>query len=107
MKCPECVGSNQRSKVYSRGSTSTLMGGGAPFYDEDGEYHAHDPNKITDGWQCSNGHSFAETRTRPCPSRKCEYGKSPEQIAEQGKPECCGGGPQWGHAWACKRHADC
>lgn len=106
MKCPECVSSGQRSKLYNRGSTSTLMGGGMPYYDEEGEYHAHDPNKVTTGWECSNGHSFFETHMRPCPNRTCEYGKTEDQIAEQKKPECCGGGPQWGHQFSCPKCPD-
>jgi len=102
MKCPECVASGQTSKLYPQGSTSTLMGWSGPYYDEQSEFHSHDPNTVTSGYTCSNGHNFGQSRKRPCPSRGCEHGKTPEQIAEEKKPQCCGGGPQWGHAWNCR-----
>lgn len=101
LKCPECVESDQRSKVYSRGVFSTATGW-SPFYDEDGAYHQHNPNKTTAVYSCSNGHEFSRVAPHPCPNPKCDFGKTPEQIAEQQKPQCCGGGPQWGHAWSCR-----
>lgn len=76
MKCPECVEAGQTSKVFSRGSTRTLLGGGGPFWDEDGTRHEHDPNIVTSGFECSNGHMWATKGKRPCPAPDCKYGQS-------------------------------
>ncbi len=73
MKCPECVKLGVTSKVYSNGSLRTLMGGGETFYDEGGERHRHDPNRITNGWYCSNKHYFSEVFGLPCPNKKCDW----------------------------------
>lgn len=106
LKCPQCIEEGTRSKVYTNGSTSTLLGWRGPYYDEDGEHHSHDPNQVTSHYSCDNGHQFAASRRRACPNRKCDYGKSPEEIAAQQKPQCCGGGPQWGHQFDCPNCPD-
>jgi hypothetical protein len=77
MKCPVCVEQGQRSKVFSNGSTKTLMGGGEPFWDEDGNYHRHDPNRVTSSFCCSTGHYFSETFYKACPNEDCDYGSEP------------------------------
>ncbi|KAB7755227.1 hypothetical protein [Mycolicibacterium mucogenicum] len=101
MKCPECVKTDQRSKVYCHGSSSTSMGW-SPFYDEDGEYHQHNPNSGEKYYKCSNGHSFTTPVRQACPNPKCHFDKTSEEIAQQQKPQCCGGGPQWGHSFTCR-----
>lgn len=78
MKCPECAENGLTSKVYSQGQTSTLMGGGGPYWGEDGVLHRHDPNTITSGFRCSNGHRWATKSKQRCPAPDCNYGK--EQL---------------------------
>jgi hypothetical protein len=75
MKCPRCVEDGQRSKVYDNGSTSGGLGW-TPHYDEDGNYHRHNPSKVTSGFKCSNGHYFSITRSVPCPRHDCDFGKA-------------------------------
>lgn len=65
--CPECVESGDRSRVASLGGARNLMGY-TPFYDEDGQYHQHDPNVLTSGYKCSNGHVFTRKSHSPCPT---------------------------------------
>ena len=77
--------------------------GWRPFWDEDEVYHEHDPNTVQAMYQCRNGHDFQRTMMRACPARGCPHGKNPAQVAAELKPECCGGGPQWGHAWECRK----
>lgn len=36
------------------------------FYDEDGEYHCHNPNCRTTGYSCSNGHTWPENHYSLC-----------------------------------------
>lgn len=67
MKCEECVAEGERSTVTSLGGMSTLMGF-RPYYDEDGNYHVHDPNTTTSGYRCSRGHQFVESTLSPCPT---------------------------------------
>ena len=61
MKCPKCEEEGKRSKVYVGGSSSTLLGW-TPYYDEDGNYHNNDPNRITTNYSCSEGHNFMIVR---------------------------------------------
>lgn len=75
MKCPECVASNQASRVYRKGCTKALMGW-SPYYDEDGKYHSHDGNVTTAGFSCSNGHYFQRKYRDRCPS--CDFGGETE-----------------------------
>lgn len=67
MRCPECVSVGVRSTVTPGLMTTTLMWS-PPFYDEDGQYHDHDPNKRVSHFTCSNGHAWSETRLQKCPS---------------------------------------
>lgn len=71
MKCPQCAFDGEKSTLRIDGSSCTLMGYSS-FYDEDGIYHSHDPNRITSGYLCSRGHRIVETGFRICPN--CEYG---------------------------------
>jgi hypothetical protein len=74
MKCQECVEAGERSKVFDRGVSRTLMGGSSHFYDEDGQSHYHEVNATTAFYSCSNGHQWA-TRYKPiCPNSDCDYG---------------------------------
>ena len=66
MKCPEC----DATRVYDLGSRSTLMG--FTDYYENGLFHSHNPNIITNLYKCSNGHVFEiKYRTKCC---SCDFG---------------------------------
>lgn len=71
MTCPECEAKNKTSTVYQRSSTRTDMGFKASAPGPGGP-HLHDPNIITDAFECTNGHRFKRESRIPCP--KCEYG---------------------------------
>lgn len=73
MKCSECQEAGQTSKVYSDGATRTLMGGGGPFWDEEGVRHSHEPNITTSGYHCSNGHRWTHRWLPACPAKGCAY----------------------------------
>jgi len=75
MKCEQCVEEGTKSRVTDRGSSKTLLGGSPSYYDEEGVYHHHDPNKITTAYTCSNGHTFVIRRLGSCPNEDCDYGK--------------------------------
>ena len=49
--------------------------GFTPFYDEEGEYHRHDPNTRSFEYECSNGHIFKIRKPVECPNESCDYGK--------------------------------
>lgn len=59
MKCPQCVEEGKKSTVYPGYGTRTLIGN-YPYYDEDGNYHDHDPNCSTYRYECSNKHIWSE-----------------------------------------------
>ena len=65
MICPECKRQGLKSRVYVGTSSVTLMYS-APFYDEEGKYHDHDPNTRTTSYSCSNGHKWVESSCGSC-----------------------------------------
>lgn len=65
MKCPECEKQELRSKVFPGASTMTTLSN-QPFYDEDGEYHDHDPNATIAYYSCSQGHHWAARQYHTC-----------------------------------------
>lgn len=48
------------------GVSSTLLGGGGHFWDENGGDHYHDPNTHTATYRCSEGHHFSVSKKNPC-----------------------------------------
>lgn len=65
--CPQCKKLKQKSKVYLIGSTKTLLGW-SPYWDEEGRYHSHDPNKVRTGYNCNRGHTWEIEELEPCPN---------------------------------------
>jgi hypothetical protein len=63
--CEECQKEGLKSTVVSLGTFSTCMGWN-PFYDEEGRYHAHDPNYRNERLNCSNGHVFIRPIKNTC-----------------------------------------
>lgn len=61
MKCPQCAAEGERSKVYPGMTTTTCMAVSS-WYDEDGNYHRHNPNTTTTHYSCSRGHEWTETQ---------------------------------------------
>jgi hypothetical protein len=68
MKCSACQALKLRSRVELRpGIETTAMGGSERYYDEDGRWHVHDVNWLTERFTCSAGHAWTvRSRTR-CP----------------------------------------
>ena len=82
MKCPKCGELGLKSRVQSKGGTSTLLGTNG-WYDEDGNYHYHDGNTTTTVFFCSEGHTFViRKKGSPCISypEKCDYAGGEEEI---------------------------
>lgn len=71
MLCPECQAKNKTSTVYLRGSTLTDLGYSASAPGPGGP-HLHDPNVLSEAFECTNGHRFKRETRKPCP--KCSYG---------------------------------
>ena len=63
MICPECQERGMRSRVYIMQSLTTLVHA-VPYYDEDGNYHAYDPNATVCSYECSQGHKFSTQREK-------------------------------------------
>lgn len=68
--CPTCV--VPPDKIWSMGAMSTCMGYNN-YYDSEGNYHSHDPNRHEYNWRCSNGHTWSVSRYNPC--GVCDYNK--------------------------------
>ena len=82
MKCPKCVEEGKKSTVTSKGSQSTLMAY-TTTYDEEGNVHHHDRNRVSSYFECSNGHAFAKIRRGTnCPSYpdNCDFGGFEEET---------------------------
>jgi len=75
MICEKCKEQGLKSTVRILPGTSTLMYS-APFYDENGVYHDHDPNHHSGGYRCSNGHQWRVSYQASCPN--CDYGGNKE-----------------------------
>jgi hypothetical protein len=74
MICPICKVKNLKSILKDYGSMVTCLYC-IPFYDEDGNYHHHDRNNITTGYDCSNGHKFNIVTQKKCPQENCDWNK--------------------------------
>lgn len=72
MICEICKDDGEKSKVFSRGGSSTLMGY-TPYYDEEGILHNHNGNKRSHCFECSNGHYWCETSYGICMAKGCEW----------------------------------
>lgn len=77
MICPKCKEEGRTSSIYVGNSTTTLMGN-TPFYDEQGQYHSHDPNNVNTSYHCSNGHRFMTSGRNTCPN--CSYGNESKTL---------------------------
>lgn len=75
MKCPVCLQMGEKSKVFSRWSSSTCMGS-QKYWDEDGNLHIHDPNRTTAQYSCSNGHIWNVDSWHGCPSCQMNHKES-------------------------------
>ncbi|MBK8580627.1 MAG: hypothetical protein IPL86_01910 [Flavobacteriales bacterium] len=71
MTCPECDARNKTSIVYLRKTTRTDLGFSASNPGPGGP-HMHDPNMLTEQYECNNGHRFKRELRMACP--KCNYG---------------------------------
>jgi hypothetical protein len=76
VKCPWCVARGERSTLTPTMCFVTAMMGRS-FYDEEGEWHVHDPNGDGRAFVCSNGHEFY-AGDRGCPA--CGEGASPPHL---------------------------
>jgi len=74
MKCLQCVEKGERSSISIGANTTTLMGH-TPYYDEDGVFHNHNPNRSTVVYSCSKGHSWTVSSKMKCPAIKCDWNK--------------------------------
>jgi hypothetical protein len=72
MRCPQCKEESKKSVVYPGLSTTTLMGW-FPYYDEEGNYHNHDPNIHTTAYRCSNEHRWIIKEQLGCTTPNCTY----------------------------------
>lgn len=77
--CPKCKELGLKSTVRNHGGSQTLMETSS-YHDEDGKYHYHDPNSISQYHTCSNNHSFTSSRNHPCPNKNCDFGKGESTI---------------------------
>lgn len=67
MICPECKEQELKSNVFPHGGTKTLMYC-QPYYDENGIYHHHDRNVVTNSFSCTNNHQWTTRRYDYCPA---------------------------------------
>ena len=65
MKCPECAKAEQRSTVRLQSLPVTLMCADS-YYDEEGQYHHHDPNIHAWTATCSKGHLWQHEDNNHC-----------------------------------------
>ncbi len=81
--CPMCSKEGKKSRITC-GNISVMCMGSLPYYDDEGEYHDHDPNTHSAYFYCSNDHKWVECSTQPCPNPKCDYGESEPKVRSIG-----------------------
>jgi len=84
MKCPVCKEEGKRS-IVTEGPTMTTDMYSAPFYDEDGKRHFHDPNRHDTQYTCSEGHRFWSSWRDVC---WCENPEPPVLTIHEEKTQC-------------------
>lgn len=67
-KCEECEKEGKKPERIYPGSTSVTDMGYAPYWDNEGNYHEHDPNVRVTGFSCSNEHRWTQNTDKPCPT---------------------------------------
>ena len=83
MICPECKEQGLKSKVFQDQSRTTLICA-ETFWDEEGEYHIHDPNVTTTEYHCSNEHHRElESVTKLCPACGEDWMKGEVDVKTQ------------------------
>lgn len=83
--CPTCAKAGQSSTVYADGGSTTLLAT-RDYWDEAGNFHHHDCNRVTKGFHCSNGHRWTETETgAPCPTCGDEWKFKPDPMCKVSK----------------------
>lgn len=73
MICKKCKKEGFTSKVFPELMEETCLGW-FPYYDEEGNYHSHNPNQRMRRHKCSNGHSWTIFSLELCPAEQCNYG---------------------------------
>jgi len=72
MICKKCESENRKSTISIRNCPVTDLVIDQ-YYDQDGEYHIHDPNRIISALICSNGHVWDEEIPNNCPAFGCNW----------------------------------
>lgn len=75
VECPKC-GNDER--IADLGQSVTLMGF-SPYW-TGGERHSHDPNRVTEGFECPCGEAWSKVRYNPCPA--CGWTAAPGDEEE-------------------------
>ncbi len=65
--CPTCSDEDELSRV-SVGATFVTLMAWQPYYDEQGDYHSHDPNQHTTSYHCTRGHDWSRDTKPRCPA---------------------------------------
>jgi hypothetical protein len=58
MICEKCKRTGKKSKVFPKGSQTTLMAWSGDHFDENGNFVNCDGNTRTELFECSNGHRW-------------------------------------------------
>lgn len=79
MKCPECTTEQKLSSVYRTLGVSDLIAW-TPFEDEDGNLHFHDPNKLSESFNCSRGHNWNKRSRDTCQVSGCDWNDPAHEV---------------------------
>jgi len=82
MKCPTCEADGLKSQVRAQGTSYTLAMVDV-FWDDNGRWHKHDPNKYSQSFYCSKGHSWYKIWYPKCPA--CNFNEEKHIILESKK----------------------
>lgn len=82
MKCAICEAEGKTSRLnISPSPTRKYLGEKQTYWEEDGTYHSHSPDRVAVKLWCSEGHKGIIISGVPCPG--CDFGKD-EKIEWEG-----------------------
>ena len=73
MICPQCKEEGLKSTITATSMYATTAMAYHTYYDEEGRYHQHNPNRSTARLSCSKGHELVHVFQPGCGVEGCEF----------------------------------
>ena len=90
--CPVCAATGERSRVTyeHKPMREAVYIEVEMYYDEDGDWHQHDPMPNVASFVCSKGHRWSDHQPKACSTEGCEWNATlpdAHRLIVDGPPE--------------------